>query len=426
VIAVVGGGITGLTLGWELEKRGADYVVLEAGSRPGGVIRSAEVEGRILDWGPQRARLTSGITRIVEEVGLKDEVVEAPSGLDLFVYRAGRLRAVPFSPGAFLSSDIVSLPGKLRMVLEPFTAGADLDERVSEYFTRKVGRELYETLIAPLYGGLYGSDPAEMRVGLSLIHVLREFGVRRSLLLPLFRRGGKVVPPAACTFHGGMHSLPRSLAARLGQRLRLDAPVRCVREAGSGWALELDGEVIEAESVVLTAPAPVTAHLLSEVAPRAAEKVASLRYNPLAVVHLHAETDLRGLGFQVAFSEPDLALRGVTYNDSLFGRENLYTAYLGGARHPEVSDMPAEVLAERAKKEFKACTGFDSRPLSVEHERMPAWDISWSALQGLSLPSGLRVAANWWSRPGLPGRLAEAERTARALTGAPVRDEAHA
>jgi oxygen-dependent protoporphyrinogen oxidase len=426
VIAVVGGGITGLTLGWELEKRGADYVVLEAGSRPGGVIRSAEVEGRILDWGPQRARLTKGITRIVEEVGLADEVLEAPRGLDLFVYRGGRLRTVPFSPGAFLTSDIVSLPGKLRLALEPFTWGADPEERVSDYFTRKVGRELYETLIAPLYGGLYGSDPADMRVGLSLIHVLREFGVRRSLILPLLRRGGRVSPPPACTFRGGMHTLPRAVAEQLGPRLRLEAPVRSIREAGSGWALELEGEVIEVESVVLTAPAPVTARLLSDVAPRVAEKVASLRYNPLAVVHLHADTDLRGLGFQVAFTEPHLALRGVTYNDSLFGRANLYTAYLGGARHPEVADMPVDALAERATEEFRACTGFDARPLSVERERMPAWDVTWSALEGLTLPQGLRVAGNWWSRPGLPGRLAEAERTARALAGSPVRDGVHA
>ena len=97
---------------------------------------------------------------------------------------------------------------------------------------------------------------------------------------------------------------------------------------------------------------------------------------------------------------------------------------VAGVPTPRPDHAPA--LARLAVEEFRHCTGFDARPLSVEHERMPAWDISWSALQGLSLPSGLRVAANWWSRPGLPGRLAEAERTARALTGAPVRDEAHA
>jgi oxygen-dependent protoporphyrinogen oxidase len=148
--------------------------------------------------------------------------------------------------------------------------------------------------------------------------------------------------------------------------------------------------------------------------------VGSLRYNPLAVVHLDAETELRGLGFQVAFTERDLALRGVTFNDSLFGRHNLYTAYLGGARHPEVAEMAENALARRGVDEFRCCTGYDARVLAVAHERMPAWDVTWQALEGLQLPSGLHLAANWWSRPGLPGRLAEADRTARLLAGAPV------
>src|SRR6185436_15518077 len=106
--------------------------------------------------------------------GLAQEVVTAPPGLDLFVYRRGRLRRVPFSAGAFLRSDIVGPAAKLRAALEPLTAGARSEESVAAYFTRKVGRELYETLIGPLYGGLYGSDPQDMVVGLSLGHVLQE------------------------------------------------------------------------------------------------------------------------------------------------------------------------------------------------------------------------------------------------------------
>jgi len=425
VIAVVGGGITGLTVGWELARLGADCVVLEGSPRAGGVIRSAEVEGRILDWGPQRARLTRGVTRLVDAVGLAEEVVKAPEGPDLFVYRGGRLRKVPSSAGAFLASDIVGPAAKLRLLLEPFTAGADPEERVADYFTRKIGRELYETLVAPLYGGLYGSDPADMQVGLSLMHVLREFGIRRSLVLPLLARGGRVQPPPACTFRDGMRALPGAVARALGDRLRLEAPVRSLRLQGAGWRLELDDGPLEAEAVVLTTPAPVTARLLEEAAPEASRAVGSLRYNPLAVVHLDAETGLRGLGFQVAFTEDALALRGVTFNDSLFGRRNLYTAYLGGARHPEVAEMGEDVLARRAVEEFRRCTGYDARPLAVEHERMPAWDVTWGALAGLRLPAGLHLAANWWTRPGLPGRLAEAERTARTLTGAPAAARPH-
>ncbi len=172
MIAVVGGGITGLVLGWELSRRQVDFVVLEASDRPGGVIRSARVEDRVLEWGPQRTRLTSGLRDLVEDLELEGEALIAPSGLGLFVYRKKRLRRVPFSAGDFLRSDIVSPMAKLRLALEPLTSGADPGERVARYFTRKVGREIYETLVAPLYGGLYGSDPADMVVGLSLGHVL--------------------------------------------------------------------------------------------------------------------------------------------------------------------------------------------------------------------------------------------------------------
>ena len=68
MIVAVGGGITGLALGWELQRLGADFVVVEASERAGGVIRSAEVDGHVLDWGPQRIRLTRDLASLVDDV----------------------------------------------------------------------------------------------------------------------------------------------------------------------------------------------------------------------------------------------------------------------------------------------------------------------------------------------------------------------
>jgi len=415
MIAILGGGITGLTLADELCRRGASCLVLEAADRPGGVIHSARVDGRVLEWGPQRTRLTRAMGELIARLGLEEETLTASPSLRLFVYRGGRLHPVPFSPGAFLRSDVVGWPAKLRLLAEPFTAGADPDESVARYFSRKVGREIYETLIAPLYGGLYASDPADMIVGLSLAHVLREFGVERSLLLPLLRRGGTIRPPAPLSFREGMQTLPDALARSLGPVVRLSTPVLGVTARGAGWRLHMDGETLDAEHVVLTVPAPTAAHLLEDPAPDAAAALRRLNYNPLGVVHLDADTPLVGLGFQVAFTET-LALRGVTYNDALFGRRNVYTAYLGGARRPEVVELGDDALASLAIDEFRRCTGYDAAPLAVAREWMPAWDASWRALRGFRLPEGLHVAANWKTRPGIPGRLVEARRVAEALT----------
>jgi oxygen-dependent protoporphyrinogen oxidase len=416
MIAIVGGGLTGLALGHELTRLGVPHLVLEAADRPGGVIRSERVEGHLLEWGPQRTRLGGLVGELVGELGLEDEVITAPSDLPLFVYRAGRLRTVPFSASAFLRSDIVSWPAKLRLLAEPLTSAPHPDERVADFLSRKVGRELYENMLGPLYGGLYASDPADMRIDLSLGHVLREFGIGRSLLLPLLRRGGRLSPPPACSFREGMQTLPDALFRAEGEQVRLNTPVRSIRPISGGYAVETDGETIEAEQVVVTIPARSAGAVLRDAAPDAASRAARLVYNPLVVVHLYAETELRGLGYQVSFAEK-LLTRGVTFNDSLFGRQGVYTAYLGGSRAPQVTHLPEEELAEIAVREFREVTGYTARALAVRRERMPAWDVSWEALQGIALPPGLHIAANWESRRGVPGRLALAMRVAAGVGG---------
>jgi oxygen-dependent protoporphyrinogen oxidase len=80
--------------------------------------------------------------------------------------------------------------------------------------------------------------------------------------------------------------------------------------------------------------------------------------------------------------------------------------------------MDVEELARLAEREFASCTGYDAETLAVGRARMPAWDMSWQAIEDLELPPGLHVAGNWRSRPGLPGRLAEAAQVARALVPA--------
>ena len=414
MIVIVGAGISGLTLAHHLAGLGREFVLLEASGRVGGVMRSGRIDGHLLEWGPQRARLTADFAALIDALQLRDQLITSPPDLPLYVYRAGKLRRVPFSPAAFISSDIMSVRGKLRVLLEPFTGAARADETVAAYLQRKIGREAYENIAGPLYGGLYASDPQDMVMGLSLAHVLREFNVQRSMLLPLLRRGGTIAPPDACSFREGLETLPRALYERHRAHTRLNAPVHTIDPVGDRYAVRTDAGSFEASHIVLTTPADVSARLLSSVASDAAARVSRLHYNPLTVVHLHADTALRGLGYQVSLAE-SLVTRGVTFNDSLFGRKGVYTAYLGGAKNAWIAQKSDDELARIALNEFRAVTGYDARVLSVEQERMPAWDRSWSAISGLTLPPGLHVHANWFARPGIPGRLAMSRSLAAQL-----------
>lgn len=416
MIVIIGAGISGLALAHQLSARNCSFTVLEASDRVGGVMRSGRVDGHLLEWGPQRARLTADFGALLDELGLHDQLITAPPGLPLFVFRDGALRRVPFSPSAFVSSDALSLRGKLRLLLEPLTAAARDDESVADFFSRKLGREAYENLAGPLYGGLYASDPRRMTVGLSLRHVLRELGVGRSMLLPLLRRGGTIAPPDACSFIDGMDTLPRALHARHHAHVRLSTRAHTLTRHEGRYTVHTDHDAIVADHVVITTPADAAAALLGCVAHDAAARIATLNYNPLAVVHLQADAKLRGLGYQVSLAE-SLVTRGVTWNDALFGRTGVYTAYLGGAMKPWVADETDTALADIARTEFKEVTGHDARVLAVAHEQMPAWDSSWSATRSLTLPDGLHIHANWHARPGIPGRLASARRLADQLSG---------
>ncbi len=417
LIGIVGAGITGLTLAHELHEGGHDVRVWEARDRPGGVMWSREVDGRILDLGPQRTRLTSEVGSLVREVGLEGDLLVAPAGLPLYVYRDGRLRRVPFSFPEALRTDLLSWRAKLRALLEPFVVPRRAGETAEELFVRNFGRETYENLLGPLYGGLYASDPGEMPVRHALGRVLDEFQVGPSLLLAFLRRGAaarNAVPTV--TFRQGLGALPRALADGLADALRLDAAVDQLVPGPSGRIrIQSEAEAPEVRAVILTCPADGAAAILRWAAPRTSELLETLTYNPLAVVHLDADCELDGYGYQVAFGE-DMETRGVTWNASIFGRDRLYTAYLGGMKNPGIVEEPDDRIGGVAAREFEEVTGCEAAVLNVERTRIPAWDRSWEALDRIHLPDGVHLCANYTGRPGIPGRVRIARALARRLS----------
>jgi len=415
MIGIVGGGISGLVLAYELRRLGVDATVWEAGSVPGGVMRSQLHGDLVLELGPQRARLTGPFRQLVESVGLTEELVTAPTDLPLYVYHRGRLRRAPLSLSQAVTTDLLSWWAKTRVLAEPFTSGPRLGELVGPFLRRKFGRVAYQALLGPLYGGLYASDPDRMPVKHALQRTLVELGVGRSILLGMFRNAERAGESAPCSFRGGLGALPRAIAGKLGDRVRLETPVRMLMRRADGWEVTVDGaDMVPADVVVLACPSDAAAALLASAYPEEASRLSALRYNRLALVYLRADTGLRGLGYQVAFGE-SLETRGVTWNDSLFERPGLYTAYLGGMQNPALCDWSDGRIAEIARKEFEVATGYRAEAVHVSRTRIPAWDETWDALDGVEWPPDLHICSNYTARPGILGRIVEAKRLAATL-----------
>lgn len=414
MIVVVGAGLTGLCLSRALKSAGAEHVVLEGLDRTGGVIRSVMRDGVVLEEGPQRLRATPALRALIRDAGLAGDVIEAPSDLPLFIQRDGRLHLAPLRVRDLLRTDLLSLAAKARLLLEPFTAPAREDETVGAYFTRRTGRAAYEDVLGPLFGGLFASDPANMLVRHALAPFLRAMHAERSMLLAWLTRSRRPAPP--CSFRAGMQSLTDALHARVREHVRTSTPVRTLRARPDGYEVLTDATTIIADAVVLTCPADAAAVILADVAPDAAARLASLAYNPLAVVHLRSDAHLYGLGWQASLRESSVA-RGMTYNASLFGesRRGVSTAFMGGARAPGALEKSDVELGDIAARAFSAVTGAVAEPVHVARTRVPAWDLSWRALDGLSLPRGIHLCANYESRIGLAGRVMAAQRVAARL-----------
>lgn len=416
-VGIIGGGITGLALTHALARRGIQTTLLERSPEIGGVIRTIEREGDVLELGPQRTRLVPPVRRLVEELDLGDELLEAAPGSELFVWTRGRLRRVPRSVGGLATGDLLTPGGRIRMAAEPLTAGLDPDESVAAYFTRKCGAEAYRTLFGPLISATFASDPARMRAGQALPMLLEPLGVRRSLLAAA-RRWRPTGAAPACTFRHGMATLPRALAAKHAARLRLGVGATAVRGTGTGVEIRTDGgEALTVDHVVLTCEAHAAAALLASSHADVADRLAGLSYNEVCVVPLRVENTPAGFGFQVAFGE-DWQTRGVTWNAALFGRTQLATAYLGGGRAPEIADWSDADVGRVAAREFEEIHGISAEPLAVARPALPAYDETWSRLDGLVLPERVTIAASYTGRLGISGRIAEVETLAERLSSA--------
>lgn len=431
-VGIVGAGITGLALTHYLAERDVPTVTVEAAPEPGGVIDSRVVDGHVLEAGPQRMRQTPAIEALAEAVGIAGDFIEAGDE-DLYVYTGGKLRRVPFDARAFLDTDVLSWRGKLRFLAEPLTRQSRPEETVEEVFVRKFGREAYERFVGPLYGGIYGSDPAAMPAEFALTDLIEREKRTHSLLRAFHQRVGQGQRAPAVTVEGGLQRFPEAIYDHHSDHIHLDTTAESVERDpdGDGFLIHTapssagaDSEgppetPVRVDEVVLTTPAHVTARLLEPITPDVAA-LATLTYNPLALVYLESEAEREGFGYQVGYDE-SLRTLGVTWNDSMFGREHLYTVFLGGMHDPGILEEDDASLGRVAAEEFETVMGAAASVVDVARLEpgFPAYDHTWSGLESLSLPEGIHLATNYTARMGIPSRVREAAELAGRLDGTP-------
>jgi len=386
--AIVGAGISGLATAQALLARqpGAHVTIFEAGNRAGGKVETETVPaGYICEWGVNAFLDKSPRTlELCAEIGLTplrgDE-----SAKKRYVYSEGELHKLPEKPPQFLKSRLLSWPGRLRVLGEVFTGpGGKDDETLAEFGTRHLGREAFEKLIDPMASGVFAGDATRMSLKSCFPRIHEVESQYGSLIRGLIklqkeaRRSGKKDTPGPgpggmlTSFAGGMSELTDTVAGLLGERLRLASPVAGVDYANGRYSVYFaGGESEEFDTVILAAPAHAQAPMLRELAPVVADQIAGIPYPALAVVCLGFDRarmgpGLEGFGFLVPSRERRDIL-GTVVDSNVFPNRApegkvLLRTMIGGARSPQLAELPDDQLLDRILANLKDIMGIANAP----------------------------------------------------------------
>jgi oxygen-dependent protoporphyrinogen oxidase len=365
--AVVGGGLSGLVRARALAARGEQVLLFEESRDPGGVVRTEKRDGFLLELGPNSVRPTPELWGLVCELGLESEALLADPRMPRFIDFGGRLHPVPMSPGGLVGTKLLSGRGKLRLLAEPFVRRGDpAAETVEEFFTRRLGPEVAERLVAPFVSGIWGGRADRLSVAQAFPSLARWEVGSGSIVrggISAMRSRPKNAPRGKrglLSFREGLATLPRRLADELGPRAHLGRRVDSLARSGDGWNLSVAGQEIRADRVCVAAPAREAARIVDAIAPEAAEALRAIPHAPLVVLHAAAPAPLLLEGFgHLVVPGPGRRILGAIWSSSLFpGRapegRALYTVFLGGAGDPAAAELADGALVDIASKDFAA------------------------------------------------------------------------
>ncbi|MEO8479856.1 MAG: protoporphyrinogen oxidase [Gemmatimonadota bacterium] len=383
-IVVVGAGIGGLVAAHTLRRAGQEVLVLEAGVRSGGRVQTVIDGPWVTESGPH---LFSGMPpealMMLEELGVA-RLLPAAGADRRFLIQDGGLVAVPATTAEMLSTSLLSVAGRLRLLREPFIPKGNADrESVAAFVRRRMGTEFSQRFIEPVVAAAYAGDPTALLAKYAFAESVRYEAGAGSILKGRMRasrtarrEGRRVVPAWTC--ERGSGALPARLAAALGEDLHLNAEVAEVVWSGSaGWQVtQHDGTVHSAAGVVVTVGAAALGRGLVVGLPHtlALSDFAAMPVAPTVSLSLgFRREDIRhpldGHGV-VGPVDGGAGFRSCVFVSSLFPERApaghvLLTVQLGSVSDRDVAMISTEALTTRTLASLTGLLGITAQPCFV-------------------------------------------------------------
>jgi oxygen-dependent protoporphyrinogen oxidase len=458
-IAIVGGGISGLAAAFALEERrlageSLEYVIYEASSRFGGVLVTKQVDGCVVEAGPD-SFLTEKpwAADLCRRVGLEDQLIGSnDSDRKTYIVLKGRLSPMPdglmfmvptkIMP-AFLSP-LFSPATKLRMAREwrysPRQSNGD--ESVAALVERHYGADMVDRVADPMLAGVYGGEAAQLSVRAVLprfAEMEAKYGSLSRGMLAARKNADhpEATPSIFTSLKNGMQQLADAVVMKLPvQALHTNSLVQAVQRQDKGWVVSAGYASDHFNAVILATPTHLAAALLDITNVELASELRAIPYSSSVTVALGFDQEVRdalppGFGFLVPRGEGKRLLAATFVHNKFPYRtpedRALLRCFLGGSRDEAVLELSDDEILSLVRAELGQILELHAEPLFA---RVHRWKVAMAQYNvghlervdridrlRKQLP-GLALAGNGYRGIGVPDCIRSGEEAANEVLAA--------
>lgn len=392
-IAIVGAGISGLTLAYRLQQNGHHIQLFEKGNRAGGTIQTHQKDGFIFEKGPDGFLQQKTVVRdLAKELGIESDLITTMSAnRRSLILQNGKLIEVPdgfylMSPAKiipFLRSPLLSWRGKVRTLLEPLVPKKKngKDESLACFIRRRFGRENLEKISQAMLGGIYTADPEQLSMQAALprfVELEKRYGsVLKGIIATMAQTKDVRGPRYGLfgSFKNGMSTLVNTLVEKLQPgSLHLATNVESILYDSSSqkWAVKIGTDEKKFDHVCLAVPAHAAAKILSFLSEDQKKTFQSIPYAGSAILHFAFKSEqIRNRPAAVGFIVPHkenkhliaCSFMSNKYENRAPAGYDLIRVFAGGAMQEEILQWPIEEMRRTILEEVRSILNFEGDPV---------------------------------------------------------------
>lgn len=427
---IVGGGISGLSVAYNLKKKQKNFILLEKSNRLGGVIQSEKIDGFQIEKGANTVLIRNQETFLIfKDIGILEKLkLPNSSAKKRYILNNQKLIPLPTGPFSTFFHPITPLSRLIKWSFKDyFSQPIQADVTIKNFFTNRFDFFFYENLIFPMVSGIYAGNPDIMSLEYNfpkIFQYVKEYG---SIIKGFQKSPRNHIPDEAkpywnkmFSFDDGLETIIQHLEINLKGLIQKNQSVKQIEPYEGYWKVFTENQILETYQLILSVPAPTTALFLKGIEDELSQQLIGIQYVPLIVLHFTFPTaiwkrPLNGFGFLRSEKE-NTSILGCIFNSRIFDHVapkgyELITVMIGGATQPDLVNEKIEKLVYKIQKEIKIILNLQKKPdllhsqkweMAIPEYTMLYHNLEKSLLKFYKRFSNIKILSNFWGGIGVP------------------------